>query len=61
MMRRTYPGYDEYSRAVLNRDTFEDRLQGWNRTTMDTMRGTLKAMNLQASLFASEESTMQVE
>jgi len=59
MMRQTYPGYDEYSRTVLNRDTFEDRFKGWNRTTMDTMQGTLKAMNLQASLFASEESTMQ--
>jgi type IV secretion system protein TrbJ len=59
MMRRTYPGYDDYSRTVLDRETFDDRLKGWNRTTMDTMQGTLKAMNLQASLFASEESTMQ--
>jgi P-type conjugative transfer protein TrbJ len=59
MMRRTYPGYDTYTQAVLNRDTFEVRLSDWNRTTMDTMQGSLQAAQLQASQFDTEESTMQ--
>ena len=59
MMRRTYPGYAEYSTAILNRDTFDDRFKGWNQTSMDTMSGTLKSMQLQSTLFQEEEATMQ--
>jgi P-type conjugative transfer protein TrbJ len=59
LMQWTYPGYAEYSRTVLHQQTFGERLQSWNRTSMDTMQGTLQAMRLQANLFQEEESTMQ--
>ena len=59
MMRETYPGYAEYSSAILNRDTFGGRLKAWNRTSMDTMQGALKSMQLQANLFQDEDATMQ--
>jgi P-type conjugative transfer protein TrbJ len=59
MMRQTYPGYAEYSTMVLSGQTFDERLRGWNQTSMDTMQGALQSMHLQANLFGEEEATMQ--
>ncbi len=59
IMRETYKGYQDYTGIILNQDTFRERHQTWNETTMDTLRGTLKAVNLQSAQFQSEETTLQ--
>ena len=58
IMRETYKGYKDYTGIILNQQTFHDRFRTWNETTMDTLRGTLKAVHLQSSQFQTEERTL---
>ena len=50
--RQIYPGYQ-------SPQNYQQSYQNWSNTTLDTVRGALDSISLQASDFASEEQTIQ--
>ena len=50
--RQIYPGYQ-------SPQNYQQSYQNWSTTTLDTVRGVLDSISLQASDFTSEEQTIQ--
>ncbi|MGZ4992659.1 MAG: P-type conjugative transfer protein TrbJ [Methylobacter sp.] len=51
---RMYPGFGNYGSG----GSYATQYQGWSQTSMDGIKGALEAQGLQASDFATEQSTM---
>jgi P-type conjugative transfer protein TrbJ len=51
---RMYPGFGNYGSG----GSYATQYQGWSQTSMDGIKGALQAQGLQASDFATEQSTM---
>jgi len=58
--RQKFQGYDFYSKEKgKSTSTYSDRYSDWSKTNMDSISGAMKAANLQATQFQSEETTMR--
>ncbi|WP_454858991.1 P-type conjugative transfer protein TrbJ [Rhizobium binxianense] len=53
-----FKSFAEFRANLPDNETFSTTYQSWSTTNRDTIAGTLKAANLTAEQFSSEESTM---
>lgn len=57
-LQQRFQSYAEMKSKLPDEASFSATYQGWSDTNRDTIAGTLKAANLTAEQFSSEESTM---
>ncbi len=58
--RQKFQGYDFYSKEKgKSTSTFSDRYSDWSNTNRDSISGAMRAANLQAHQFQTEEMTMK--
>ncbi|MDQ0562989.1 P-type conjugative transfer protein TrbJ [Rhizobium mesoamericanum] len=57
-LKQRFQSYSEMQSNLPTQANFSTTYQSWSDTNRDTIAGTLKAANLTAEQFASEESTM---
>ncbi|WP_052522786.1 P-type conjugative transfer protein TrbJ [Ensifer sp. BR816] len=57
-LKQRFQSYAEMQTNLPSQASFSTTYQSWSDTNRDTIAGTLKAANLTAEQFASEESTM---
>ena len=58
--RQKFKGYDFYSKEKgKSTSTYSDRYSDWSKTNIDSISGAMRAANLQATQFDSEETTMR--
>ncbi len=57
-LKQRFQSYAEMKSSLPNQASFSTTYQSWSDTNRDTIAGTLKAANLTAEQFSSEESTM---
>jgi P-type conjugative transfer protein TrbJ len=53
-----FQSFSDFKTALPNNESFSSTYQTWSTTNRDTIAGTLRAANLTAEQFSSEESTM---
>lgn len=58
VLRQRFQSYSDLMANPLSAEDFSTAYQGWSDTNRDTITGTLKAANLTAEQFTSEEATM---
>lgn len=58
VMSQRFQSYADFRTTLPDNTRFSSTYQTWSTTNRDTIAGTLKAANLTAEQFASEESTM---
>ncbi len=58
VLKQRFQSYADIRSNLPNGETFSSSYQNWSDTNRDTIAGTLKAANLTADQFSSEESTM---
>lgn len=58
VLKQRFQSFAEMSSALPEGSGFSATYQGWSDTNRDTIGGTLRAANLTAQQFASEEATM---
>lgn len=58
VLKQRFKSFAEIKSNLPNAETFSSSYQSWSDTNRDTIAGTLKAANLTADQFSSEESTM---
>jgi P-type conjugative transfer protein TrbJ len=58
VLKQRFPSYSQFLADPLNKEDFSTAYQSWSDTNRDTIAGTLKAANLTAEQFTSEEATM---
>jgi P-type conjugative transfer protein TrbJ len=58
VLKQRFKSFADLKSNLPNGETFSSSYQGWSDTNRDTIAGTLKAANLTADQFSSEESTM---
>ncbi|WP_312366034.1 P-type conjugative transfer protein TrbJ [Ensifer sp.] len=59
VLRQRFASYADFKTALPDGKTFSSQYQTWSDTNRDTITGTLKAANLTAAQFSSEEATMR--
>lgn len=59
VLKQRFQSYANIKSNLPDAQTFSARYQSWSDTNRDTIAGTLRAANLTASQFTSEEETMQ--
>ncbi len=60
VLKQRFQSYADIRSNLPNGETFSSSYQSWSDTNRETIAGTLKAANLTADQFSSEESTMTV-
>ncbi len=58
VLKQRFQSFSDMKTNLPNGQTFSSTYQNWSDTNRDTIGGTLKAANLTAQQFTSEESTM---
>ncbi|WP_454858630.1 P-type conjugative transfer protein TrbJ [Rhizobium binxianense] len=58
VLGQRFQSFADFKTALPNNDSFSSTYQNWSTTNRDTIAGTLKAANLTAEQFSTEESTM---
>lgn len=58
VLKQRFQSFAEMKSKLPDGASFSSTYQGWSTTNRDTIAGTLKAANLTADQFSSEESTM---
>lgn len=58
VLGQRFQSFANFKTALPNNESFSSTYQNWSTTNRDTIAGTLKAANLTAEQFSSEESTM---
>jgi P-type conjugative transfer protein TrbJ len=58
VLKQRFQSYADIKSNLPTGETFSSSYQNWSDTNRDTIAGTLKAANLTADQFSSEESTM---
>ncbi|MDN5851193.1 MAG: P-type conjugative transfer protein TrbJ, partial [Nitrococcus sp.] len=58
-LRERFPSFAEFAQGPLAGEDFASAYQTWSETNRDTISGTLRAANLTAEQFFSEEATME--
>jgi type IV secretion system protein TrbJ len=58
VLKQRFKSFADLKSNLPNSETFSSTYQSWSDTNRDTIAGTLKAANLTADQFSSEESTM---
>ena len=58
VLGQRFQSFADFKTSLPNNENFSSTYQNWSTTNRDTIAGTLKAANLTAEQFASEESTM---
>lgn len=58
ILKQRFKSFADLKANLPNGETFSSSYQNWSDTNRDTIAGTLKAANLTADQFSSEESTM---
>ncbi|CAN7676337.1 P-type conjugative transfer protein TrbJ [Pararhizobium sp. LjRoot255] len=58
VLKQRFQSYADFKSNLPTGETFSSSYQSWSDTNRDTIAGTLKAANLTADQFSSEESTM---
>lgn len=58
VLKQRFQSYSDFLEKPLDGESFSTAYQGWSETNRDTIAGTLKAANLTAEQFSSEEGTM---
>lgn len=58
VLKQRFKSFADLKSNLPNGETFSSSYQSWSDTNRDTIAGTLKAANLTAGQFSSEESTM---
>lgn len=58
VLSQRFPSFSDFKTNLPNNASFSTTYQNWSTTNRDTIAGTLKAANLTAEQFSSEESTM---
>ncbi|MEI5682223.1 P-type conjugative transfer protein TrbJ [Mesorhizobium sp. CCNWLW179-1] len=58
VLKQRFPSFSDFKTNLPDSVTFSSTYQNWSDTNRDTIAGTLKAANLTAEQFSSEESTM---
>lgn len=58
VLKQRFQSFAEMKSSLPNGQNFSTTYQGWSDTNRDTIAGTLKAANLTAEQFSSEETTM---
>jgi type IV secretion system protein TrbJ len=58
VLKQRFKSFADLKSNLPNAETFSSSYQSWSDTNRDTIAGTLKAANLTAEQFSSEESTM---
>lgn len=58
VLKQRFKSFADLKSNLPNGETFSSSYQSWSDTNRDTIAGTLKAANLTADQFSSEESTM---
>jgi P-type conjugative transfer protein TrbJ len=58
VLKQRFKSFADLKSKLPNGETFSSSYQSWSDTNRDTIAGTLKAANLTAKQFSSEESTM---
>ncbi|MQW85285.1 P-type conjugative transfer protein TrbJ [Sinorhizobium saheli] len=58
VMSQRFQSYGNFRTTLPDNATFSSSYQTWSNTNRDTIAGTLKAANLTAEQFSSEEATM---
>ncbi|MBV7521414.1 P-type conjugative transfer protein TrbJ [Ensifer sp. ENS12] len=59
VLRQRFASYADFKTGLPDGRTFSSHYQTWSDTNRDTITGTLKAANLTAAQFSSEEATMR--
>ena len=59
VLKQRFQSYSEFLENPLNGEDFSSAYQSWSETNRDTIAGTLRAANLTAEQFSSEEGTME--
>lgn len=59
VLRQRFESYADFKTALPDGKTFSSQYQTWSDTNRDTITSTLKAANLTAAQFSSEEATMR--
>ena len=59
ILRQRFASYAEFKNDLPGGESFSSSYQTWSDTNRDTIAGTLKAANLTAQQFSSEEDTMR--
>ncbi len=60
VLKQRFQSYADIRSNLPNGETFSSSYQSWSDTNRETIAGTLKAANLTADQFSSEESTITV-
>lgn len=58
-LQQRFQSYAQFEANPLSGEDFSSAYQSWSDTNRDTITGTLKAANLTAEQFSSEEATME--
>jgi len=58
VLKQRFPSFADFNTNLPDAATFSSTYQNWSNTNRDTIAGTLKAANLTADQFSSEEATM---
>ncbi|TGV60781.1 P-type conjugative transfer protein TrbJ, partial [Mesorhizobium sp. M00.F.Ca.ET.149.01.1.1] len=58
VLKQRFQSFADMKTNLPNGEAFSSTYQSWSDTNRDTIGGTLKAANLTAEQFSSEESTM---
>lgn len=58
VLKQRFQSFADFKTGLSNGETFSGNYQTWSTTNRDTIAGTLKAANLTAEQFSSEETTM---
>ncbi len=58
VLKQRFQSYSDFLEDPLNGADFSSAYQSWSETNRDTIAGTLRAANLTAEQFSSEEGTM---
>ncbi len=58
VLGQRFQSFADFKTSLPNNESFSSTYQNWSTTNRDTIAGTLKAANLTAEQFSSEESTM---
>lgn len=59
VLKQRFQSYDDFKTELSNGQDFSSTFQSWSDTNRDTIGGTLKAANLTAEQFSTEEATMR--
>ncbi len=59
LLRQRFASYADFKTALPDGKTFASQYQTWSDTNRDTITGTLRAANLTAEQFSTEEATMR--